>query len=82
MDLKKLENRRSEIEGFNNQIINELNKIDEAKKKLVNQYQINSGALSEVNQWIDAIKKNEPDSKTALEIIKEVEDKKVDKKSK
>jgi translation initiation factor IF-2 len=77
MELGKLEKRRDEIIGFNNQIINELNKIDEARKKLINQYQVNIGALSEVNQWIE---KNEDEIKTE-EITDNVVDIK-DKKSK
>lgn len=77
MELEKLEKRRDEIIGYNNQIVDELNRIDEARRKLVNQYQVNTGALSEVNLFIEAIKKNDIETKTE-EII---EDKKVEKKN-
>lgn len=73
MELKKLENRRDEIKGFNNDIANQLNTVSEEvktlqaraieldgiRKQLMQQASVNNGALSEVTNWIDAIKKKE-----------------------
>jgi hypothetical protein len=66
MELEKLEKRRDEIIGYNKDIADNLNKILAASKKLqedynklLDQVKVNNGALSEINNFIDAIKKNE-----------------------
>ena len=77
MDLQKLEARRDEIIGFNNDISTQIEnmKVEAAKvteefntkaklfnenyAKLTEQYKVNLGALSEVQNWIETIKKKE-----------------------
>ena len=73
MELEKLEARRDEIIEFNKDIANQLNTIAEefktiqarinelttAKNQLMQQGSVNNGAIAEVMQWIDAIKKKE-----------------------
>jgi hypothetical protein len=74
MELSKLEARRDEIIGFNKDIENQLNQIVAANKKLqedfsklVDQAKVNNGALSEINSFIEAIKKNETTEDTPVE---------------
>ncbi len=85
MELEKLEKRRDEINGYNDQINARVKQILEQNKqlnaeyiKLVDQYKVNMGALGEIQGFIDAIKKNEQEDKA--EDIKVVEDSKKSKK--
>jgi hypothetical protein len=80
MDLEKLEKRKEEIIGYQKDIENQLNqiiatnkKLQENFSKLMDQVKINNGALSEINNFIDAIKKNEviADDTQAVEIVEE-----------
>jgi len=80
MELKNLEKRRDEIIGFNNVIQEQLKqlfetntKLQEDYAKLIEQARINAGALSEVNKWIESIKKN--GQETAPEEVKTVDTK-------
>jgi len=73
MELNDLEKRRDEIIGYNKDIANQLNQVAEefktiqarvnelttAKNQLMQQGSVNNGAITEVVQWIDAIKKKE-----------------------
>jgi len=80
MDLEKLEKRKEEIIGYQKDIETKLNqilatnkKLQEDFSKLMDQVKINNGALSEINNFIDAIKKNEviADDTQAVEIVEE-----------
>jgi len=83
MELEKLEKRKEEIIGYQKDIETKLNqilatnkKLQEDFSKLMDQVKINNGALSEINNFIDAIKKNEVIEDTQEVVIEE------DKKSK
>ena len=80
MELEKLEKRKEEIIGYQKDIETKLNqilatnkKLQEDFSKLMDQVKINNGALSEINNFIDAIKKNEviADDTQAVEIVEE-----------
>jgi hypothetical protein len=87
MELEKLEKRKAEIEGFineNNEILEKIgkalndlqeraNQLVADRNKTIDSQKVNYGALGEVNQWIEGVKKNEiktettednPDNKT------------------
>ena len=60
MELKKLEARRDELNGFQNEINERVKKVFEINKqlneeyvKLVDQFKINAGAISELNRQIE-----------------------------
>lgn len=60
MELKKLEARRDELNGFQNEINERVKKVFEINKqlneeyvKLVDQFKINAGAISELTRQID-----------------------------
>ena len=88
MELEKLEARRDEIIGFNKDIANQLNTIAEefktiqtrvteltnAKNSLMQQGSVNNGAIAEVMNWIDAIKKKEEPEK--IDNVVDIKDKK------
>jgi len=88
MDLAKKEARRDEILGFNNVIAEQLKAITEefkkiqdritelnnARNQLINQANINNGALAEIQLDIDELKKDEP--KEELAEVVDIKDKK------
>ena len=90
MELEKLEARRDEIIGYNKDIANQLNTIAEefktiqarvteltnAKNSLMQQGSVNNGAIAEVMQWIDSIKKKEQKEEPNKDNIVDIKDKK------
>ena len=90
MELNDLEKRRDEIIGYNKDIANQLNTVAEefkviqarvneltnAKNQLMQQGSVNNGAIAEVIQWIEVIKKKEQPEEVSKDNVVDIKDKK------
>ena len=59
----QLDNLKIEATKTQNEFNEKVKLFNENYAKLVEQHRVNLGALSEVQNWIEAIKKNEPETK-------------------